>query len=62
MATLMVDYFSTLDGFGYGEGAEAYFGLSGPGMFDWISEQTAGDHLMIMGANTYRTMADIGAG
>lgn len=62
MATLMVDYFSTLDGFGYGEDAEAYFGLSGPGMFDWISEQTAGDHLMIMGANTYRTMADIVAG
>lgn len=59
MATLMVDYFATLDGFGFAEGGEAYFGHSGPGMFDWISEQLDRDHIMIMGANTYRTMAGI---
>jgi hypothetical protein len=28
MSTLAVDYFSTLDGYGYGEGAPAYFGLA----------------------------------
>jgi len=61
MATLMVDYFSTLDGFAYGEDSEAYFGLSGPGMFDWISEQLDRDHIMIMGANTYRALAGMPA-
>jgi dihydrofolate reductase len=59
MATLSVDYFCTVDGFGYGEGWPGYFGLGGPDMFAWINDQLDRDHTMLMGANTYRAMAEI---
>jgi dihydrofolate reductase len=62
MSTLSVDYFSSLDGYGGAEGMEGYFGLAGPGLFDWINEQLERDHIMLMGANTYRVMAEIVAG
>jgi dihydrofolate reductase len=58
-STLSVDYFSSLDMYAYGEGHSAYFGLAGPQMFDWVNEQLAGDHIMLMGATTYRAMAEI---
>jgi dihydrofolate reductase len=57
--TVAVDFFSTLDGFGYGEGWPGYFGLEGPGMFDWVYEQLDRDHTMLMGANTYRVLSEI---
>src|SRR5690348_15466698 len=59
MGTLSVDYFTSLDGYAGAEGMEGYFGLGGPGMFDWINEQLERDHVMLMGANTYRMMAEI---
>jgi hypothetical protein len=43
--------FSTLDGFGYGEGW--YFGLEGPGMFDWVYEQPDRDHTMLIWSPTW---------
>ncbi len=62
MGTLSVDYFTSLDGYAGADGMEAYFGLAGPGLFDWINEQLERDHVMLMGANTYRVMAEIVAG
>ena len=59
MGTLSVDYFTSLDGYAGADGMEGYFGLGGPGMFDWINEQLERDHVMLMGANTYRVMAEI---
>jgi dihydrofolate reductase len=60
MGTLSIDYLITLDGYAAGaDDMPAYFGLEGPGMLDWVDEQLGRDHVMQMGANTYRTMAEI---
>ena len=59
MGTLAVDWFTTLDGYGFGEGWPGYFGLEGPGMFDWILEQQERPHTILMGATTYVEMAKI---
>ncbi|GAA3527548.1 dihydrofolate reductase family protein [Aeromicrobium panaciterrae] len=59
MGTLTVDWFTSLDGYGLGEGWPPYFGLEGPGMFDWVMEQQDRPHTILMGATTYREMADV---
>jgi dihydrofolate reductase len=59
---LRVDMFSTVDGYGSGGPEPApYWGYGGPGLSEWIDEQLAEDHLMLMGANTYRQMSEIAA-
>jgi hypothetical protein len=35
------------------------WGYGAPGLFDWIHEQLAEDHIMLMGATTYRAMSEI---
>jgi dihydrofolate reductase len=60
MGELTVDLFSTLDGFaGGGPNAEPYWGHGTPGLLAHIEEQLAVDHVMLMGATTYRLMAEI---
>jgi dihydrofolate reductase len=57
---LRVDMFSTVDGFGSGGPQPApYWGYGGPGLSDWIQDQLAEDHVMLMGATTYRQMSEI---
>jgi dihydrofolate reductase len=59
---LRVDMFSTVDGFGSGGPQNApYWGYGGPGLQEWIDGQLAEDHIMLMGANTYRQMSQIAA-
>jgi dihydrofolate reductase len=56
----MVDMFSTVDGFGGGGPRSApYWGYGSPGLHDWIHGELARDHVTLMGATTYREMADI---
>jgi dihydrofolate reductase len=60
MRELTVDMFSTLDGYGGGGPQSApYWGYGGPGLDAWIERQLAAEHVMVMGATTYRTMAEI---
>jgi dihydrofolate reductase len=57
---LRVDMFSTVDGFGSGGPQEApYWGYGAPGLFDWIHAQLAEEHVMLMGATTFRLMSEI---
>jgi dihydrofolate reductase len=57
---LSVDLFATLDGYGFGgPGSAPYFGYGGPGLMRWIERQLDIDHLMLMGANTYRALSAI---
>jgi dihydrofolate reductase len=57
---LRVDLFSTVDGFGGpGPRPTAYWGYEGPDLFGWIAEQTAEEHITLMGATTYRQLAEI---
>ncbi|MFD0967815.1 dihydrofolate reductase family protein [Plantactinospora endophytica] len=62
MRELTVDLFSTVDGWLRGRDSPAYFGYDGPELQSWIDEQVAHPHVMLMGANTYRAMAEIVAG
>lgn len=59
MSELTADFLVSLDGCAAAEGWPAYFGLEGPEMFAWMDEQMAIDHTMVMGATTYRMMAEI---
>jgi dihydrofolate reductase len=60
MRELTVDMFSTLDGYGEGGPQSApYWGYGGPGLEAWVAAQLAVDHVMVMGATTYRAMAEI---
>jgi dihydrofolate reductase len=57
---LRVDMFSTLDGFGEGGPRSApYWGYGSPGLFKWLHAELAEDHVMVMGANSYRVMAEV---
>lgn len=61
MRELRVDMFSTLDGFGSSSDPDTpgYWGYDAPGLFDWINAQLAEEHVMLMGATTYRVMSEI---
>jgi hypothetical protein len=60
MRQLTVDVFSTLDGYGSGgPRSEPYYGYGGPGLLEWIQHQLAEHHVMLMGATTYRLLAEI---
>jgi dihydrofolate reductase len=59
MRELIIDSFSTVDGWGFGEKSPAYFGLMGPDLEAWINERLAEPHVMVMGSNSYRAMAEI---
>ena len=60
MRELRVDMFSTVDGFGSGGPQSApYWGYGAPGLFKWIHAQLAEEHIMLMGATTYRQLSEI---
>ena len=59
MRTLTIDLFSSLDGFAAAEDWPGYWGKEGPELMAWLEEQLAEDHIIVMGANTYRTMSQI---
>jgi dihydrofolate reductase len=59
MSTLTVDVFTSLDGFTAGEDWPGYWGKEGPELMAWLEEKLAEDHVVVMGANTYRTMSQI---
>ncbi len=60
MRELRVDMFSTVDGYGGSEPPDApYWGYGGPGLFEWIDRELAEDHVMLMGATTYRQLSEI---
>jgi dihydrofolate reductase len=54
---LMVDFITSLDGFGAAEGWPGWWGLQGPEYLAWLAEQPERDSTMLMGARTYRQMA-----
>ena len=60
MRELRVDMFSTVDGYGSSNPPDApYWGYGAPGLFEWIHGQLAEEHVMLMGATTYRQLSEI---
>jgi len=56
MAELVVDFITSLDGYASAEGWPGWWGLEGPEYLAWLGESPERDHLLLMGANTYRLM------
>ena len=59
--TLLVDFITSLDGYGAAEGWPGWWGLEGPEYLAWLAAQPEGDWPIVMGANTYRAMAGFAA-
>ncbi|WP_454295321.1 dihydrofolate reductase family protein [Salana multivorans] len=53
---LMVDYITSLDGYGAAEGWPGWWGLEGPEYLAWLGEDSKNQHTLLMGAKTYRLM------
>ena len=61
MPELLVDFISSLDGYGAAEGWPGWWGLQGPEYLAWLGESPEANHTVLMGANTYRVMSGFAA-
>jgi dihydrofolate reductase len=59
MPELMVDFITSLDGYGAAEGWPGWWGLEGPEYLAWLGDQPEADYTLLMGANTYRLMSEL---
>jgi len=57
----MIDFITSLDGYGAAEGWPGFWGLEGPEYLAWLGDQPEGDYTVLMGANTYRLMSRFAA-
>ena len=57
MQQLLVDFITSLDGYGAAEGWPGFWGLQGPEYLGWLGEEAVHDYMILMGANTYRLMS-----
>ena len=61
MPELMVDFITSLDGYGAAEGWPGFWGLEGPEYLAWLGDQPEADYTILMGATTYRLMSGLAA-
>lgn len=57
MPELLVDFITSLDGYGAAEGWPGLWGLQGPEYLGWLDDAHERDYTILMGANTYRVMS-----
>ena len=56
MRELMIDFITSLDGYGAAEGWPGFWGLEGPEYLAWLGDQPETSYTVLMGATTYRLM------
>jgi len=61
MPELLIDFITSLDGYGAAEGWPGWWGLEGPEYLAWLGEAPERDYTILMGANTYRLMSKFAA-
>jgi dihydrofolate reductase len=61
MQELLVDFITSLDGYGAAEGWPGWWGLEGPEYLAWLGQQPERGYTILMGANTYRLMSGFAA-
>jgi dihydrofolate reductase len=61
MPELLVDFITSLDGYGAAEGWPGWWGLEGPEYLGWLGEQPEAGYTILMGATTYRAMSNFAA-
>jgi dihydrofolate reductase len=59
MPELMIDFITSLEGYGAADGWPGWWGLEGPEYLAWLGDQPEADYTILMGANTYRLMSDL---
>src|SRR3712207_3396691 len=59
MPELLVDYITSLDGYGAADGWPGFWGLEGPEYLAWLEDEPEADYIVLMGANTYRLMSGL---
>ena len=62
MPELVIDFITSLDGYGAAEGWPGWWGLEGPEYLAWLEGDAEADYTALMGANTYRLMSGLAAG
>jgi dihydrofolate reductase len=58
---LLVDFISSLDGYGAAEGWPGLWGIESPEYLAWLEQEPERDYTILMGANTYRVMSEFAA-
>jgi len=61
MPELLVDFITSLEGYGAADGWPGWWGLEGPEYLAWLADQPEADYTILMGATTYRLMSDFAA-
>jgi dihydrofolate reductase len=61
MPELLIDFITSLDGYGAAEGWPGWWGLEGPEYLAWLGDAPERDYTVLMGANTYRLMSRFAA-
>lgn len=61
MSELLVDFITSLDGYGAAEGWPGWWGLEGPEYLGWLEDQPESAYTVLMGANTYQLMSGFAA-
>ena len=59
MPELVIDFITSLDGYGAAEGWPGWWGLEGPEYLAWLADHPEADYTVLMGANTYRVMSGL---
>jgi dihydrofolate reductase len=62
MQELMVDFITSLDGYGAAKGWPGLWGLGGPEYLGWLADQPENNYTVLMGAKTYPLMSEMQAG
>jgi len=57
MPELMIDFITSLDGYGAAEGWPGFWALEGPEYLAWLGDQPEAGYTVLMGATTYRLMS-----
>jgi dihydrofolate reductase len=61
MPELVVDFITSLDGYGAAEGWPGWWGLEGPEYLSWLANHPEAGYTILMGAKTYRVMSGLAA-
>src|SRR5436853_6977988 len=61
MPELLIDFITSLDGYGAADGWPGWWGLEGPEYLRWLGEQPEAEYTLLMGATTYRVMSGFAA-
>ena len=59
MPELMIDFITSLEGYGAADGWPGWWGLEGPEYLAWLGDQPETNYTLLMGANTYRLMSGL---